>query len=116
MDLAVAFGWGETEKILTVQLVGDLAKAAEVLAEANLCVAAARVLRDQCESGVRKIGRQCRLEPARTNPRLHRPRTPTPHADGVDHDVVPLRSVDDLALADEPLSKADWAAVFSITQ
>ena len=23
MDLAVAFGWGETEKILTVQLVGD---------------------------------------------------------------------------------------------
>ena len=110
-------GRSKADRVLAVQLVGDSSESgAEVLPEANLRVAAAGLLRDAREAGVRQVGRQHRLEAAWTDARLHRPRAPAAHADGVDHHVIVARAVDDLGLADETLTEADRAAVLPVAQ
>ena len=94
------FGGAIAEEVLAVELVGDPGKGVrEILAEANLQVAAAGILRDAGQAGIRQIGGQHRLEAAGTDSRLHRPLAAAAHADGVDHHVLGARAVDDLGLA-----------------
>src|SRR6185369_5240955 len=63
VHLAIAFRWSEAQKVLAVQLVGDVGKCgAEILSEANLCVAAAGLLRHKPEARIRKVRRQRRLQ------------------------------------------------------
>src|SRR5262249_48472873 len=65
---AVVFGRRVAEEILTVELVRHLGEGrAEILAEANLRVAAAGLLGDACETGVGQVFEQRRLESTGTD-------------------------------------------------
>ena len=83
------FGGVVAKQVLAVELVGDAGeRGGEVLAEADLGVAAAGLLGDARQAGIGEVGDQHRAERARADAwRLHRTVAAAAHADGVDHDA-----------------------------
>src|SRR5262245_1063231 len=117
VDLAIAFRRSEAQEILRVQFVGDARKrGTEILTESNLNVPAAGVFGDARKAWIRQVREQHRLKPTGTNARRTRSRAATAHRDGVDHDVLAPRAIDDLGLADWPLPQAQRTGVFSVAE
>src|SRR3954464_5738424 len=117
VDLAVACGRRISQQVLAVQLVDDMREGGQqVLAVADLDVAAAGLLRDAGQPGIGQVRHQRRLQSAGSCARRHRSPLAAVHADAVDHHVVGARAVDDVGLARDALAEPDRSAVFAVTE